>query len=321
MGEVWFSGTRASQAVTEIIDTTTDAFTGVVELVTAAGRNGVNDSTFAYRVVGETLTRTRMSDFSQSTLSVAGSDLTLALGAGNDLWIPRNAANTLGLVDRSTLTLAASYASLNISYGQTGLAWDGNQTLYLASLPAGVSPATRSALTVFNTATNSIANTYTLSTSLSLARHPAYLDGYVYVHHQPTTTHQLMKVDSSTGTVVATVNTISNYGGSRTIVAGGSIFTSGLNSRNVYRIDPSMMTVTDTYVIGNSGAQPIITTDGESVWCSALNSSTVTKIDGATGSTTTIVRPDVTSTSGGTVQWVSGNYGVKSGIFVGAVVF
>jgi len=311
VGEVWFSGVRAAKGVTEIIDTSTDAFTSTVEEVTGAYSRGVDDGTYAYGATGpggKDLIRTRIFDFSQSTLSGLDFDITRALGAGSDLWVPQTLLNTLGRVNRSTFTLSDSYAVPRIDYGQTGVAWDGASTLYLATLPAGAFPPTRSALTVFDTATNTVTNTYTLNTSPSLSRHPLYLGGFVYIHDQPTT-NRLLKVNPATGTVSATLNLTVSYNASANIAAGGYIFTCNSTGR-IDRIDPTTMTIANTYTPYT--AQAVITTDGTSVWASANNSSTVTKIDGATGTTTNIVRPGVLSTAGGAVQWVSGNYGVST---------
>ena len=112
MGEVWFSGTRASVSVTEIIDTATDQFTSTVVPVTGAIPNGVDDGTYAYGVSGENLIRTRIFNMDQSTLSGLQFDFTMALGAGTDLWVPQRDLNTLALVDRSTFTLTNSVRCL-----------------------------------------------------------------------------------------------------------------------------------------------------------------------------------------------------------------
>lgn len=311
MGEVWFSGTRASVSVTEIIDTATDQFTSTVVPVAVANGAGVDDGTYAYGVSAENLIRTRIFNMDQSTLSGLDFDFTMALGAGTDLWVPQRDLNTLALVDRSTFTLTNSYAIPRINYGGSGVAWDGATTLYLATLPPGASPPTRSALTVFDTATRTVTTTYTLSTALTLSRHPLFLNGSVYIHNQPTTNHQLLRVNPATGAITGTLGYGVEYTASRTIAAGGCIFTSGYNSR-VDRIDPTSMTILNTYTVGSSSFAPAITTDGTSVWCSVSTSSTVTKIDGATGTTTSIVRPGVPTSAGGIVQWVSGNYGVSA---------
>ncbi len=298
------------------LNTVTNDF-GSATGVLLANRLAVDDGVYTYNRGTNTLTRTLLSDLvTANSITVTGIGDALLIGDGDDLWVNQTAANSIALIDRTLFTLNTSYSVPRIDYGIKQFDIDAG-ILYVPTLPAGAFPPTRAALSTFDVASATVTNTYTLLTSSSLSRAALHDNGFVYVGIEATP-DRVQQVDASTGAVVATCNLTDTYAPDVLRMAGGYLFVNGLSTQDVYRIDTSTMSIVNTYTIGSSG-QPVITSDGQSVWMSNSASSTsILKVDGATGTSTSLAVPLATS-GGATAQYVSAPTPGAAGWVVGSV--
>jgi hypothetical protein len=299
------------------LNTVTNDFGTAVTGVALASRLAVDDGVYTYNRGTNTLTRTLLSDFvTTNSITVTGIGAALLIGDGDDLWVDQTAANSIALIDRTAFTLNTSYSVPQIFYGMNQFSVDAG-ILYVPTLPAGVSPPTRAALSTFDVASATVTNTYTLLTSSSLSRAALHDNGFVYVAIDATP-DRIQQVNASTGAVVATCNLTNTYAPDVLRIAGGYLFVNGLTTQDVYRIDTSTMSIVNTYTIGSSG-QPVITSDGQSVWISnGTGSTSIIKVDGATGTSTSLAVPLATS-GGATAQYVSAPIPTPGDWVVGSV--
>ena len=306
---------HTSGAGVGIIDPDTDTSIGsVIGTTDLTGDKQVEDGQSIFRPFTDVVQKWRIKDLSlQASLTATSysSSTPVFLTPGDELVVLKATSpqTTLSFVDPSTMTVTATMTTNNHGLCQQ-MTMSDSSTLWLAT----TNTSNRAGISEINVTTRTVTNTYNLSSVTSFSDCCLYYGGDLYVSVRvgtgsfDTNPDLLLKVSITTGAVIGTCTLPNQYRVFNLLQAGGYLFTSSPNTADVYRIDPSSMTIVDTYTA--SSADPTITTDGNSVW---MGNAAIRKIVGSTGSSSVL-------TQTGSPFWMSGKYSL-GGWVVGAIGF
>ena len=294
---------HTSGAGVGIIDPDTDtSIGGVIGTTDLTGDKQVEDGQSIFRPFTDVVQKWRIKDLSLQASLIAtsyNSTTPVFLTPGDELVVLKATSpqTTLSFVDPSTMTVTATMTTNNHGLCQQ-MTMSDSSTLWLAT----TNTSSRAGISQIDVTTRTVTNTYNLSSVTSFSDCCLYYGGDLYVSVRIGTgvfdanPDLLLKVSITTGAVIGTCTLPNQYRVFNLLQAGGYLFTSSPNTADVYRIDPSSMTIADTYTA--SSADPTITTDGISVW---MGNAAIRKIVGSTGSSTVL-------TQTGSPFWMSGDY-------------